>query len=77
MSLTDTGDMSICTTISLQFNKSIITSINTIYYTFVWSAWRYQMGNPNPYIEQEQTIHWPNEKVQKHKQRSTKTYTWH
>jgi hypothetical protein len=33
------------------------------------------MGNPNPYIEQEQTIHWPNEKVQKHKQRSTKTYT--
>ena len=36
------------------------------------SAWRYQRGNQNPYIEEEQTTQWPNEKVQKYKQRSTK-----
>ena len=29
-------------------------------------------GNQNPYIEEEQTIQWPKEKVQKDKQRSTK-----
>jgi hypothetical protein len=33
---------------------------------------RYQRGNQNPYIEEEQTIQWPTEKVQKDKQRSTK-----
>ena len=27
-------------------------------------ALRYQKGNQNPYIEEEQTIQWPNEKVQ-------------
>ena len=32
-------------------------------------VWRYQRGNQNPYIEEEQ---WPKEKVQKDKQRSTK-----
>ena len=31
---------------------------------------RYQRGNQNPYIEEEQTTHWPKEKVQKDKQRS-------
>jgi hypothetical protein len=34
-------------------------------------VWRYQRGNQNPYIE-EQTTQWPNEKVQKDKQRYTK-----
>ena len=29
-------------------------------------------GNQNPYIEEEQTTQWPEEKVQKDKQRSTK-----
>ena len=29
-------------------------------------------GNQIPYIEEEQTTQWPNEKVQKDKQRSTK-----
>jgi hypothetical protein len=29
---------------------------------------RYQMGNQNPQIEEEQTIQWPREKVQKDKQ---------
>jgi hypothetical protein len=35
-------------------------------------VWRYQRGNQNPYIEEEQTSQWPKEKVQKDKQRSTK-----
>ena len=35
-------------------------------------AKRYQRGNQNQYIEDEQTTHWPKEKVQKDNQRSTK-----
>jgi hypothetical protein len=35
-------------------------------------VWRYQRGNQKPYIEEVQTTQWPNEKVQKDKQRSTK-----
>jgi hypothetical protein len=35
-------------------------------------VWRYQRGNQNPYIEEEQTTQWPKKKVQKDKQRSTK-----
>jgi len=38
-------------------------------------VWRYQRGNQNPYFEEEQTTQWLKEKVQKYKQRSTKTYT--
>ena len=33
---------------------------------------RYQRGNQNPYIEEEQTTQWLKEKVHKGKQRSTK-----
>ena len=33
---------------------------------------RYQRGNQNPYIEEEQKTQWPKEKGQKDKQRSTK-----
>ena len=33
---------------------------------------RYQRGNQNRYIDEEQTTQWPNEKVQKDKQRSAK-----
>ena len=41
--------------------------------SFWWRrVWRYQRGNKNPYIEEEQIIQWPKENVQKHKQRSTK-----
>jgi hypothetical protein len=36
------------------------------------SAWRYQRGNQNPYIEEKQTTQWPNEKELKYKQRSIK-----
>ena len=35
-------------------------------------VWRYQWGNQNTYIEEEQTTEWPKEKVQKNKQRSRK-----
>ena len=35
-------------------------------------VWRYQRGNRNAYIEEEQTTQWPKEKVQNDKQRSTK-----
>ena len=35
-------------------------------------VWRYQRGNQNPYIDEEQTTQWPKEKVQKDEQRSTK-----
>ena len=40
--------------------------------SLVRRVWRYQRGNQNPYIEEEQTKHWPKEKVQKDKQRSIK-----
>jgi hypothetical protein len=33
---------------------------------------KYQRGNQNPYIKEEQTTRWPKEKAQKDKQRSTK-----
>ena len=42
------------------------------FYSVFRRAWRYQKGNQNPYIEEEQTTQWPQEKVQKDKQRSTK-----
>jgi hypothetical protein len=32
----------------------------------------YKRGNQNPYIEEEQTIQWPKERVQKDRPRSTK-----
>jgi hypothetical protein len=40
-------------------------------YRGTW-VWRYQRGNQNPYIAEEQTTQWPKEKVQKDKQRSAK-----
>jgi hypothetical protein len=42
------------------------------YETVLRRDWRYQRGNQNPYIDEEQTTQWPKEKVQKDKQRSTK-----
>jgi hypothetical protein len=35
-------------------------------------VWRYQRGNQNPYIDEEQTMQWSKAKVQKDNQRSTK-----
>jgi hypothetical protein len=43
-----------------------------VYISQVRIACRYQKGNQNPYIEEEQTTQWPKEKVQKDKQRSIK-----
>jgi hypothetical protein len=56
------------------------TDISSVYscikHFFSIRVWRYQRGNQNPYIEEEQTTQWPKEKVQKDKQGSTKhTYT--
>ena len=45
---------------------------STYYESTERGVWRYQRGNQNTYIEEEQTTQWPNEKVQKDKQRSTK-----
>jgi len=39
---------------------------------YIRRVWRYQRGNQNPYIEEEQTTQWPKEKALKDKQRSTK-----
>jgi len=47
-------------------------SKNTYTLPCVRRVWRYQRGNQNPYIEEEQTTQWPKEKAQKDKQRSTK-----
>ena len=52
--------------------KSYYEAILNILQYYVRSVWRYQRDNQNPYIEEEQTIQWPKEKVQKDKQRSTK-----
>ena len=41
-------------------------------FVIIRRVWRYQRGNQNPYIEEEQTTQWPKEKVQKDKLRSTK-----
>jgi hypothetical protein len=38
----------------------------------LYNCLRYQRGNQNPYIEDEQTTQWSKEKGQKDKQRSTK-----
>jgi hypothetical protein len=46
-----------------------IAIIKEIYKLILRRVWRYQRGNQNSYIEEEQ---WPNEKGQKDKQRSTK-----
>jgi len=48
----------------IQFYNFIIYSVRRV--------WRYQRGNQNPYIAEEQTTQWPKEIVQKDKQRSTK-----
>jgi hypothetical protein len=37
--------------------------------TWARKVWRYQRGNHNPYIKEEQKTQWPKEKGQKDKQR--------
>ena len=50
----------------------IISKILYLHSGDIRRVWRYQRGNQNPYIEEEQKTQWPKEKVQKNKQRSTK-----
>jgi hypothetical protein len=55
---------------SVRIIKSIIVLWTLIHETSVGMVmsrrvWRYQRGNQNPYIEEEQTIQWPKGKVQK------------
>ena len=57
--------------------KNFMINIWLIHYVYaeclyLRRVWRYQRGNQNPYIEEEQTTQWPKEKVQEDKQRSTK-----
>jgi hypothetical protein len=52
-----------------------IVDLDRIHLCFSWSlrrVWRYQRGNQNPYVEEEQTTQWPKEKSTKGQQRSTK-----
>ena len=56
----------------LYFTKCIITLLKRILSNIYWRVWRYQRGNQNSYIKEEQTTQWTKEKVQKDKQRSTK-----
>ena len=54
---------------------NLVTDVHTCENLKILSGrrvWRYQRGNQNSYIEEEQTTQWPKEKVQKDKQRSTK-----
>ena len=38
---------------------------NSKHYQWIRRVWRYQRGNQNPYIEEEQTTQWPKEKSTK------------
>jgi hypothetical protein len=53
------------------WNK-LLTIIHDQAVRIIWRVWRYQWGNQNPYIEEEQITQWLKEKGQKDKQRSTK-----
>ena len=50
----------------------VLLSVYSRFLLAIRRVWRYQMGNQNPYSEEEQTTQWPKEKVQKDKQRSIK-----
>ena len=50
-----------------------IKKIDNLYYITIKKRLKIPKGgNQNLYIEEEQTTHWPKERVQKDKQRSTK-----
>ena len=53
-----------------QHTKILFIPRNIFFY--IRKVWRYQRGNQNLYIEEEQTTQWPKGKVQKDQQRSTK-----
>jgi hypothetical protein len=51
---------------SLTFMNSFFLRVRCFWY-LVRRVWRYQRGNQNLYVEEEQTTQWPKEKVQKDK----------
>ena len=58
---------------SIRYGWQIYCGNTTLNIRYTRRVWRYQRGNQNPYIEEEQTTQWPKEKIQKEdKQRSTK-----
>ena len=67
--------MKFISTATLLTQMSYILNV-LLYCELKWSlvrrSWRYQRGNQNPYIEEEQTTQLPKEKVQKEKQYTTK-----
>ena len=56
---------------NLKLEIKLISKVTNIH-LILKRVWRYQRGNQNPYIEEEQTTQWPKEKVQRDKQRPTK-----
>ena len=56
----------------LEFGADVNVTCKYDITTGLRRVWRYQRGNQNPYIEEEQTTQWPKVKVQNDKQRSTK-----
>jgi len=62
--------------LEFKHNQYISIRFGLVLWFIEWRrVWRYQRGNRNPWIEEEQTTQWPKEKEQKYKQRSTK-YTY-
>ena len=63
---------------SVYFNIKVVSSITahsevlSIQHYVIRRVWRYQRGNQNLYIEEEQTTQWPKEKEQKDKLWSTR-----
>ena len=72
---TETKDVSFCTKTLFSGSKFVVKKSTALqlYYRHIGRRYkRYQRGNQNPHIEEEQTTQWSKEKVQKDKQRSTK-----
>ena len=75
LSTEETKDVSFCTKTLFSGGKFVVKKSTALqlYYRHIGRRYRrYQRGNQNPHIEEEQTTQWSKEKVQKDKQRSTK-----
>jgi hypothetical protein len=70
------GGLTIATHVYVGTYPHIQNDIKILFYDCITigkrRAWRYQRGNQNSLIEEEQTTQWPKENKQKDKQRSTK-----
>ena len=54
-----------------KYKLILISSMNKFKINKTVISRRYHRGNQDPYIKEEQTTHWPKEKVQKDKRQST------